>query len=93
MLFKIKDALRMWPMYIIATLLFVAVAYLSSRQIGLILFKWSVLTGALVLGYIGDRLAFPYGRPDRVRIEMRHHMMYRRMGIMASCVIAAGLAV
>jgi len=48
----------------VAILLLALVVWLHPEQGGVILYKLSLLSAAGVAGYMLDRIAFPYARPD-----------------------------
>lgn len=87
------------------------VGYLFARhadQIGVLVLKLVLLTGAFLVGYYGDRAAAPYARPDDMIERMRNAAtpmesaawaqvaaaaMQRRSVIVAGAMIAGALAI
>ncbi|WP_445372712.1 putative holin [Methylomonas sp. HW2-6] len=57
----------------ISLLLLVVIALLYPQQIGVAVFKVSLVTTAGVVGYYLDRSLFPYARPDGYLAEHFHN--------------------
>lgn len=58
-----KNLPRLTSFALIAILLTLAIAWLAPHQLGVTLYKISLVTLAAVLGYWIDRAVFPYSRP------------------------------
>ncbi|MFA7455790.1 MAG: putative holin [Desulfobulbaceae bacterium] len=54
---------RLYPAYLLAVPLLVAVWLLAPQQLGVILYKCALVVLAGIAGYLLDRWAYPYGRP------------------------------
>lgn len=57
-------SIRFLSGYIVAALLVALVVWMHPEQGGVILYKAALFFVAGVAGYVLDRLAFPYARPD-----------------------------
>jgi hypothetical protein len=59
----------MFKTALLAAALVVAVALISPQQIGVIIYKITLVTLAGVAGYALDRALFPYARPHKYEVE------------------------
>ena len=89
-----KDKLRMAEWLLISVLLLLAIASIAPQQLGVSLYKLSLITTAACVGYWIDRSLFPYARPDDVRLtdaNERAAAMLRRAIIVGAVVLGACL--
>jgi len=74
-----------------ALALSVVIAIVAPQQIGVTIYKLSLVTAAAVVGYWIDRALYPYARPDRVECSDRPAAMIRRAIVVAACVVGVSL--
>ena len=91
-----KDKLRMAEWLLISVLLMFAIWTFAPQQLGVSLYKFSLITTAAWVGYWIDRSLFPYARPDKLDYVVGGAPIIaaaqlRRALIISSCVIAAAL--
>lgn len=86
--------LRGWQLLATTVVLVVAVIVIAPQQAGLIVYKAGLITGAAYLAYLVDRVIYPNARPDSAHLSDWEavHAQYRRAIIIASAMLAAGLA-
>ena len=79
---------------LISLLLVLAIAALAPHQLGVSLYKLSLITMAAWVAYWIDRSLFPYARPDDLALTSpieRGAAMLRRAIIVGSAMLAVGL--
>lgn len=91
-----KEIRRMATWLVVTLILFIIIAVLAPQQIGVTLYKLSLLTMAAWVGYWIDRALFPYARPH-IFIQGQNPSwftltMIRRAIIVAAAMLAMGLA-
>lgn len=91
-----KEIRRMATWLIVTLVLTIIIAVLAPQQIGVTLYKLSLLTAAAWAGYWIDRALFPYARPHTF-IQGQNPSwfslaMIRRAIIVAAAMLAMGLA-
>lgn len=88
-----KDKLRMGEWLLISILLLVAIYFTAPQQLGVSLYKLSLITTAAWVGYWIDRSLFPYARPDALTLAdiERAASMLRRALIVSAAMLAASL--
>lgn len=91
-----KKLPRMSGWLLISLLLMGAIYVVAPQQLGVSLYKLSLITTAAWVGYWIDRGLFPYARPDDVTLTEaveRAAAMLRRAIIVGSAMLAASLGV
>lgn len=90
----IGDKLRAWPLAALTLALCAGVLFIAPQQLGILVYKGALLTGAGFGAYWLDRLLFPYSRPHELTSfgGGDHHAEYRRAIIVASALLAVGLS-
>lgn len=84
--------LRMWDWIVYALALTAIIAVLAPQQIGVSVYKLSLVSAAAAVGYWIDRSLYPYARPDRIDSPIeRSAAMVRRAIIVAACMIGVSL--
>lgn len=88
----VPQPFRTWLMAAVTIALMVAIFWLARQQIGLLLYKAVLITGAACLGYGADRMAFPYSRPHMFEDpEIRWRYEIRRAYVISAAMLTAGL--
>jgi len=82
---------RMDDWLIGAVILGTLIAIIAPQQIGVTLYKLSLLAIAGAGGYWLDRRLFPYGRPDRLDGYFSAWAQIRRALIVSACIIGVSL--
>jgi hypothetical protein len=78
----------------ISVLLTIAIALLAPQQLGVTLYKLSLVALAAVAGYRIDRSLFPYARPDDLSLSPGIETaaaQLRRAIVVAACIIGVSL--
>lgn len=93
----LKEARRMASWLIVTLSLTAIIALLAPQQIGVTLYKLSLVTAAAWAGYWIDRSLFPYARPHALSQNLQDSSRYtaamiRRAIIVAAAMLAMGLA-
>lgn len=94
---RLRDAARMTPILLAGLIASAVIAMLAPQQIGVTLYKLSLVTLAAWLGYWIDRGLFPYARPHRMHSHSQTEparfslATIRRAVIVAAAMIAVGL--
>lgn len=85
--------IRMLDWLVVSILLAVGIWLLAPHQLGVTLYKLSLVSLAAVVGYRIDRSLFPYARPDELVLsEMeRSAAMLRRAVVVAACIVGVSL--
>lgn len=85
--------IRMLDWLAITLLLTLAIGLLAPHQLGVTLYKLSLVSLAAVAGYWIDRGLFPYARPDELTLsELETVAAYiRRALIVGACIIGVSL--
>ena len=85
--------IRMIDWVVITLLLTLAIGLLAPHQLGVTLYKLSLVSLAAVAGYWIDRSLFPYARPDELALsEMETVAAYiRRAILVAACIVGVSL--
>jgi len=81
----------MAPWGIIAVFLLILVGAVAPQQLGIVLYKLTLVASAAWTGYWIDRGLFPYGRPDHVAPENFSMAALRRAIVIAACVIGVSI--
>jgi hypothetical protein len=84
---------RMSSWLAIAAALSTVIALVAPHQLGVTLYKLSLVSLAAVAGYWIDRALFPYARPDELALsEMETVAAYiRRAIVVAACIVGVSL--
>lgn len=87
---------RCFTWLIISILLLVSIAFISPKELPVILYKLSMVTTGSVLGYWIDRALYPYDRPHSYAdsgedLIPRGLAMLRRALIVIACVLGLTL--
>lgn len=82
---------RLYGLGLIVILLSLAIIWLSPFQLGVTLYKLSVVTLGGWLGYWLDRWIFPYARPHGELNPVASWYMLRRAIIVAATILAVAL--
>lgn len=85
---------RMIEWLLISILLLALIAWLAPQQLGVSLYKLSLITTAAWLGYWVDRSLFPYARPDDLVLTEpieRAAAMLRRAIVVGCAMLAVSL--
>lgn len=83
---------RMTEWLIVSLLLLAAIWVLAPQQLGVSLYKLSLITMAAWVGYWIDRSLFPYARPDDAELnvsEMATSAAMLRRAIVVGCAMLA----
>jgi hypothetical protein len=88
-----KRDVRMIEWWAIAVLALALIAYFHPQQLGVTLYKVSLVSLFAVLGFRLDRAIFPYARPDKVERDERAAAGLRRAILMAAVIIGGTLGV
>ena len=85
--------IRMLDWVVVSILLTLAIGLLAPHQLGVTLYKLSLVSLAAVAGYWIDRSLFPYARPDELALsEMETVAAYvRRAILVAACIVGVSL--
>jgi hypothetical protein len=83
--------IRMLDWLLVSLLLAGAIWLLAPHQLGVTLYKLSLVSLAAVAGYWIDRSLFPYARPDQVGCNHLNAAMLRRAVVIAACVVGVSL--
>lgn len=85
--------IRMLDWLTIAVLLTLAIGLLAPHQLGVTLYKLSLVSLAAVAGYWIDRSLFPYARPDELALSERETVAayIRRAIVVAACIVGVSL--
>lgn len=96
-----KDKLRMFEWFVVSLVLLIAIWFTAPQQLGVSLYKLSLITTAAWIGYWIDRSLFPYARPDQVEGDsaldsragniLASASMIRRAIIVGAAMLAASL--
>lgn len=81
---------RLFYLLLITIGLTLAVGLLAPQQLGVTLYKISLVSLAAVVGYWIDRAVFPYARPDRAA-GCKNTPQLRRSILMSAVIIAVAL--
>lgn len=88
---RIRDALRVWPLWAWSLVFLAVVVILNPVQIGIFFWGLLKLSTAAVGGYWIDRLVFPYARSGAApESEAERWWMLRRAIIVAAAMLAMG---
>ncbi|HEU0283267.1 MAG TPA: putative holin [Gallionella sp.] len=86
---------RMTEWLLVSLLLLAAIYVVAPQQLGVSLYKLSLITTAAWVGYWIDRSLFPYARPDNPQLLVAPVMcaaaMLRRALIVSAAMLAASL--
>lgn len=85
--------IRMLDWLLIAAALVVVVALIAPHQLGVTLYKLSLVSLAAVVGYWIDRSLFPYARPDELALSEHETVAayLRRALIVGACIVGVSL--
>lgn len=83
--------IRMLDWLAYTVILTIAIGLLAPHQLGVTLYKLSLVSLAAVAGYWIDRSLFPYARPDELAPEQQSAATLRRAVIVAACMIGVSL--
>jgi len=91
-----KEKLRMAEWLLISVVLLVAIWFTAPQQLGVSMYKLSLITTAAWVGYWIDRSLFPYARPDKLEYVVGGAPIIaaaqlRRAAIVCACMIASAL--
>ena len=89
-----RKIVRMLDWIVISILLAIAIYVLAPHQLGVSLYKLSLVSLAAVVGYYIDRSLFPYARPDDISVEPGIETaaaQIRRAIIVAACIVGVAL--
>ena len=82
---------RMDTWLAVALTLAALIAWIAPQQIGVTLYKLSLIALAGTTGYWLDRSLFPYGRPDRLEGYFSAWAQIRRALIVSAAIIGVSL--
>lgn len=91
---KTMNKFRMLEWLLISIVLLLSIALIAPQQLGVSLYKLSLITTAAWLAYWIDRSLFPYARPDDLTLTApieRAAAMLRRAIIVGSAMLSASL--
>ncbi len=85
--------IRMLDWLIVAALLSLVIAVVAPHQIGVTLYKLSLVSLAAVAGYWIDRSLFPYARPDDLSLDHQETAAayIRRAIVVGACIVGVSL--
>lgn len=89
---KVQDYVRVSPLAFLAVAGLAVIAVFAAQQIGVILYKATIIATSGYGGYWIDRVVFPYARPHEVDNEFFSAAMIRRAVIVAATILAGALA-
>ena len=88
----LKDLRRMGGFGLLAAAMFGAVAYVAPQELGVALWKMTLVSTAAFVGYWLDRHLFPYARPHEGTLGERGQRQLRRVIIVSATMVATALA-
>lgn len=85
--------IRMLDWVAIAVALTLAIAFLAPQQLGVTLYKLSLVSLAAAVGYWIDRSLFPYARPDDLSLDHTETAAayLRRAIVVGACIVGVSL--
>lgn len=85
--------IRLLDWWIIALALIAIIVFIAPQQLGITVYKLSLVSLSAVAGYRLDRSIFPYARPDNKELseQARSAAGHRRAIIVAAAMIAVSL--
>lgn len=90
---RLREKIRMLDWIAVSILLTLAIWLLAPHQLGVTLYKLSLVSLAAVVGYWIDRSAFPYARPDDLSLDhLETAAAYlRRAIVIGACIVGVSL--
>jgi hypothetical protein len=90
---RLRERIRMIDWIAIAVILTLTIGLLAPHQLGVTLYKLSLVSLAAVVGYWIDRSAFPYARPDDLSLDHQETSAayIRRAIIIGACILGVSV--